>query len=152
MPSTPHLKYPQMPPFRPDEIPAFLARPILARLGTHNADGTIHLTPIYYNYVDGDFLLGTQAMSRRVRNIQRDPRVTLLIDDRNPLGAVMVYGTATLEYENVLPRRIAILERYNPHEYAVKFAEWLCATYPSVIIRVKPDKFVSFDYTKDSIP
>ena len=152
MSSTPHLKYPQMPPFQPEEIPVFLERPILARLGTLNKDGTIHLTPIYFNYVDGDFLLGTQAMSRRVRNIQRNPRVSLLIDDRNPLGAVLVYGTATLEYENVLPRRIAILERYNPHDYAVEFAEWLCSTYKSVIIRVKPERMVSFDYTKDSIP
>ncbi len=152
MSSTPHLKYPQMPPFDPQEVPAFLERPLVARMGTLNKDGTIHLAPIFYKYVDGEFLLGTQEISRRVRNLKRNPRVTLLIDDRNPLGAVMIYGTASLEYEDVLPRRIAILERYYSHESAVKTAEWLCATYKCVIIRVKPDRMVSFDYTKDDIP
>jgi len=57
------IKHPQAPPFdNKTEIETFLAKPLLASLGTHNEDGTIHLEPIYYLYDKGEFLLvGLQA-------------------------------------------------------------------------------------------
>ena len=87
--------YPQMPSLTQDEIEIFLSRPLIARLGTINEDGTIHIAPIYFKYEKGEFILGTQKVSRRVRNIKRNPNVTLLIDDTNPpYKAVLIYGKA----------------------------------------------------------
>ena len=59
---------------------AFLQRPLLARFCSLNADGSIHATPIYYLYQDGEFLFGTQVRAHKIRNIRRDKRVTVLID------------------------------------------------------------------------
>ena len=104
------LKYPQVPPFADEhEMEAFLARPLLARLSSHNEDGTIHIAPIYYLYENGEFLFGTQVLSRKIRNIQRDPRVTVLIDTKEPiLQSVMAYGEAELDYEEVVSLTPAI--------------------------------------------
>jgi len=144
--------YPQMPSLTQEETEIFLSRPLIARLGTINEDGTIHIAPIYFKYEKGEFILGTQKVSRRVRNIKRNPKVTLLIDDPTPpFKAVLVYGQAELEYDNVVQKRTAIFEKFSPTEQAVRSAEGICNKWPSVVIRLKPDRIVSFDYSKASL-
>jgi PPOX class probable F420-dependent enzyme len=141
--------YPQMPPLTADELDLFLNRPLIARLGTINEDGTIHVAPIYFKYDNGTFILGTQVVSRRVRNIQRNPNVTLLIDDPNPpYKAVIIYGQASLEYEDVLEKRTAIFEKLAPPADAAARAKALCDKWESVVIRIQPERTVSFDYDK----
>lgn len=143
-------KHPQAPPFANNqEIEAFLAKPLVARLGSHNEDGTIHITPLYYLYEWGEFLFGTQDLSRKAKNIRRDNQITVLIDATDPvLQAVMAYGNATLDYENVVSKRVKILERYyeSPAE-AKAFVDRLAKAWKTVIIRLKPTKIVSFDYS-----
>ena len=144
--------YPQMPPLSTQELDAFLKQPLIARLGTMNEDGTIHLAPIFFRYENGEIILGTQQVSRRVRNIQRNPNVTLLIDDTTgPFKAALIYGKATLEYDNVVEKRTTIFEKYGPAEQAPKKAEGLCNKWPSVVIRIKPDQIITFDYSKASL-
>ncbi len=111
-----------------------------------------YIAPIFFKYDNGEFILGTQCASKRVRNIQRNPNVTLLIDVTTPeLMAVLVYGKAELDYENVVQKRTAIFEQFGDHEKAAQKAEGLCKKWSSVIIRIKPDRYVSFDYSKASL-
>ncbi|MEA3338148.1 MAG: pyridoxamine 5'-phosphate oxidase family protein [Chloroflexota bacterium] len=141
--------YPQAKPFTADEAEAFLAKPLIAKLATHNEDGSIHIAPLWFNYEGGDILFGTQAITQKVQNIKRDPRVTVLVDGVDPvLQAVMIYGMAELDYEDVTPKRIALFEKYMSAEEAVGFAESLAATYEPVIIRVKLGHMITFDYSK----
>ena len=145
------LKYPQAPPFaNSHEVETFLAKPLLARLSSHNEDGTIHITPIYYLFENGEFLFGSQLLSRKVKNIQRDKRVTVLIDAQEPvLQAVMAYGEAVLDYEDVVSKRVKILERYYESPSQAKaFAEKLAKAWKTVIIHVQPTRIVTFDYSK----
>jgi nitroimidazol reductase NimA-like FMN-containing flavoprotein (pyridoxamine 5'-phosphate oxidase superfamily) len=144
--------YPQMPPLTPEELEALLSQSLVARLGTMNDDGTIHLAPIYFKYDNGDIILGTQVASRRVRNIMRNPKVTLLVDVATPpYKAAMIYGTASLHYESVAPQRTAIFAKNASPEQARAAAEGLCKKWDSVIIRIKPERIVSFDYAKASL-
>jgi general stress protein 26 len=145
------LKYPQAPPFANNqEIEVFLARPLLARLSSHNEDGTIHLAPVYYLFENGEFLFGSQERCRKVRNIHRDKRVTVLIDAREPeLQAVMVYGEAVLDYKDVVQKRVKILERYYESPSQAKaFVDRLTKAWTTVIIHVLPTRMVTFDYSK----
>jgi len=122
----------------------------LARFCSINADGTIHATPIYYLYQGGEFLFGTQVKAHKIQNILRDKRVTVLIDAEAPvLQTVLVYGEAELDYEDVLEKRVRILERYygDPAE-ARAFAQRLASAWETVIIHVRPTKVVSVDYSK----
>lgn len=144
-------RHPQFPPFANEqEIEAFLERPLLARFCSLNEDGTIHATPIYYLYQGGEFLFGTQVKAHKIQNIQRDPRVTVLIDTDEPvLQSVLVYGQATLDFEDLLEKRVKILERYylDPAK-ARAFAERLTKSWETVIIHVRPEKVVTVDYSK----
>ncbi len=144
-------KHPQAPPFANElEIETFLAKPLLARLCSHNKDGTIHIAPVYYLFENGEFLLGTQVLSRKIKNIQRDKRVTVLIDAYEPvLQAVLAYGEAVLDYEDVVSKRVKILERYYESPSQAKaFAEKLAKAWKTVIIHVRPTRIVTFDYSK----
>jgi len=144
-------KYPQAPPFANDhEIKTFLGKPLLARLSSYNEDGTIHIAPVYYLYTNGEFLFGTQELSRKITNIHRDKRVTVLIDSYEPiLQSVLVYGEAILDYEDVISKRVKILERYYESPAQAKaFAEKLAKAWKTVIIHVRPTQLVTVDYSK----
>ena len=141
--------YPQAFPMTFDEIEEFLELPLIAKLSTHNKDGTIHTVPIWFKYRDGEILLGTQEISQKAQNLKRDSRVTVLVDTTEPrLKGVIVYGHAELVNEDVIPTRISIFEKYLGPEDAPGLAEKLANTWTPVAIRIKPDQIISFDYSK----
>lgn len=141
--------YPQMPPLTQDELVAFLKEAPIARLSSMNPDGTIHTAPVFFKYDNGDILIGTQEVTRKVRNSKQNPNVTVLIDNQAPpFKGVVIYGEAQLDYEDVIPKRIAIFERYMPTENAQQLASGLASNYNPVIIRVKPKHMTSYDYSK----
>lgn len=144
------VDYPQAPAMDQNEIESFLDKALFARLGTINEDGTAHITPIFFRAESGQILMATQEPSRKIRNIKRDRRVTILIDTTDiPFKGVLVYGTAELDYEDVITKRVRIFERTRTREEGEAYARKLSEAWPCVIIRVTPERFVSFDYEID---
>jgi PPOX class probable F420-dependent enzyme len=74
-----------------------LERPRTAKLATVRADGRPHVAPIWID-LDGDTVVfNTGADSVKGRNIRREPRVMLCVDDESPpFGFVVVEGVAEL--------------------------------------------------------
>lgn len=144
--------YPQMPPLTPAEIEEFLSQPLIAKICTHNDDGTIHIAPLWFNYQNGEVLLGTQDVTHKIENVRHNPNVTVLIDSSvPPFKAVIIYGQASLDYDDVFNKRVGIFSKYMPPEQAQGFAQGLAAKWKMVIVRVKPDRIISFDYAKGSL-
>jgi hypothetical protein len=82
-----------------DERRAFLQRGTrTGKLATVRADGRPHIAPIWF-VLDGDVIVfHTGASTVKGRNIQRDPRVTLCIDNaRPPYAFVVIEGTAKID-------------------------------------------------------
>ena len=95
-------EYPQAPSMDKAELEAFFEQALFARLGTINEDGSVHIAPVYFKYEDNQILMATQEPSRKIKNIKRDNRVTVLIDTTDvPFKGALIYGTAELEYENI---------------------------------------------------
>lgn len=74
-----------------------------ARLGTNRSDGWPHITPIWYLWQQGRFLLSLGNSRRHIDNLRRDSRVTLCVDiDHRPEGpghaalAAVCFGEAEL--------------------------------------------------------
>ena len=70
----------------------------IATLGTENADGTIHLTAVWYMFDDGYFFVATSSKSRKARNLAARPKASLMVDVRKQ-GAergVAAVGTVDL--------------------------------------------------------
>jgi PPOX class probable F420-dependent enzyme len=54
---------------------------LIAKLATFNADRSIHLVAMWFLW-DGEVVLSpTHQGTRKARNLQRDPRATVMIDD-----------------------------------------------------------------------
>ncbi|MDO8614118.1 MAG: PPOX class F420-dependent oxidoreductase [Dehalococcoidia bacterium] len=69
-------------------------------LATMGADGRPVLTPIWYLYRDGRLYMRTAKNSVKTRNIERDPRVSVCIqDERPPYRSATVYGQAAITPE-----------------------------------------------------
>ena len=147
-----NVEYPQAPSMTDEEAVSFFEQALFARLGTINEDGTVHIAPVFFRYEDGQILIATQDPSRKIRNIKRNNRVTVLIDTTDvPFRGALVYGTAELDYEDVIPKRVAIFERrpWEPsRDDAEEYARRLSDKWKCVIVRVTPERVASFDYTK----
>lgn len=143
------VEYPQLPSLTEDELISFFEQAQFARLGTINEDGSIHIAPIFFKYQDGQILMATQEPSRKFRNIKRNKNVTILIDKTEvPFKGALIYGTAELDYEDIISKRMTIFERRLSPEDAETYAKRLSSKWQCVIIRVTPTHIASFDYSK----
>jgi PPOX class probable F420-dependent enzyme len=82
-----------------DEAWSFLdsTPPHTGKLATTRADGRPHVAPIWYAVDDRTLVFNTSADSSKGRNIRRDPRVALCVDDeRPPFAFVIVEGTVEI--------------------------------------------------------
>ena len=143
------VEYPQLPSMTVDELNSFFKEALFARLGTYNEDGTIHIAPIFFKYENDQILMASQDPSRKVRNIKRNKNVTVLIDKTEvPFKGALIYGTAELDYEDVIRKRIGIFERRLSREDAEIYARRLSSKWQCVIVRITPIHIASFDYSK----
>ena len=89
-----------------EERSDFLAEKRVGRLASNREDGWAHVTPIWYVWENGRFLLSLGKSRRHLRNIAADPHVTMCVDDdpritdltRSP-RSVVCFGVATLVEE-----------------------------------------------------
>jgi PPOX class probable F420-dependent enzyme len=70
----------------------------IASFATHNPDGSIHMVAVWYWCDGGDVFVATSSRSRKARNLQSNPNVSLMIDARDPAASfgVNLAGTAQI--------------------------------------------------------
>ena len=71
---------------------------LVANLATIDRDGAVHLVGMWFLWDGEALLLPTSRTTRKAKNIARDPRVTVCVqDERPPYASVTVYGKAAIE-------------------------------------------------------
>ncbi len=144
-------KYVKPPPLTKDELKSFFQETNTTRFCSINKNGTIHAVPVWFIYVNGKFLIGAPAKSKRVGNIRRDNRVTLLIDvEGPPTRGAMIYGKAEINNDNLNNYAVEIFKKHMPADEAVVYQRGLFKLTEWVGVHVTPEKIVSFDYGKDT--
>jgi len=138
-----------------EEIESVLNEAKYARFCSHNKDGTIHATPVWFRYEKDQIIIVTPEASRKARNVKRDNRVTILVDiSGGEMGArgVTIYGKAEVERLNG-PNVDAIswAGKYTPRGKAEQYLEAMCKLTSLLVVKIaiKPDGLTSFDYNKD---
>lgn len=85
------------PGFDPADIAAFVDRRRVGVLAYVRANGDPNQVPIWYTHRDGAFYMSTTTTGVKRRALERNPRVSLTIqDERPPYRVVIVSGTAVL--------------------------------------------------------
>jgi len=136
-----------------EEIESLLKENNVARICSHNRDGTIHAAPVSYIYMNGQIVIGSIASSRKTSNIKRNNNVTVLIDTERAQG-ILVYGKAELDYENVDELAVLVWEkafRTYPRDKVERLVQAYLDKVKYVIVKIKPQRIVTFDYTKDDV-
>ena len=122
-----------------------LDRSRTAILATVRADGRPHVTPVWFD-LDGDTLIFTTGESTlKGRNMLRDPRVSLCIDDEEPpFHFAIIEGTAELTagHPDLLRWATSIGGRYMGPERADEYGR-RNAVPGELLVRVTPNKILA---------
>ena len=90
-----------------EETESLLKEGKIAVFCSSNRDGTIHGMPVWFKYSENEIVVLTPSDSRKARNVERDERVTLLIEDREVMKGVLVYGKALIDRDFELLKVLA---------------------------------------------
>jgi PPOX class probable F420-dependent enzyme len=136
-------------PMTDDERQAFLLSGTrTAVLATTYADGRPHAVPVGFVLDEDDVLFLTNGGTAKSRNLQRDPRVTLLVQDETPPYAfVMIEGTAEASTESSQARQsatIGIGRRYAGAEHVDEFVAYAKESL-DLFVRVRPNRILALD-------
>lgn len=130
----------------PDEIRDFLTHGTrTGKLSTVRADGRPHVAPIWFVLDGDDLLFNTGKSSVKGKNMQRDNRVSICVDDETPPFAfVIVEGTAVLQDNppDNLQWATKIGGRYMGADQAEAFGK-RNAVPGEYLVRVTPTKIIA---------
>jgi PPOX class probable F420-dependent enzyme len=116
-----------------------------AKVATVRLDGRPHVAPVWF-VLDGDTLLFTTgANTVKGRDLRRDPRISLCVDDEMPPFAyVMIEGTATLsdDPDDLLRWATVIGGRYMGADRAEEYGR-RNGVPGELLVRVTPGKIVA---------
>lgn len=114
-------------------------------LGFLAADGRPLVAPVWFVVDDGQLVFTTERRTAKGRALQRDPRVTLCVDDPHPpYSFVQVQGVATLTDD---PRQVLDIAtrtgaRYMGADRADEFGR-RNAVPGEVMVRISPTKVIA---------
>jgi len=130
-----------------DEIRNFLLKDTFTgKLGTINKNGTPHVVPIWYTLDDEEnILFNTDNNSVKAKNIKRDNRVRLCVDDQTPLFSfVTIDGVAEIiskEPKEVFKWAKIIAARYMGDDKAEEYGR-RNSSEGELLIKIKPTRVV----------
>ncbi|MFD9824001.1 PPOX class F420-dependent oxidoreductase [Streptomyces violascens] len=115
------------------------------KLSTVRADGSPHIAPVWFLLDGDDLVFNTGAETVKGRNMARDRRVALCVDDdRAPFGFVVVDGVAELseELDEVRGWATRIAARYMGEDKAEEYGA-RNGVPGELLVRVRVDKVVA---------
>ena len=140
------------------EIRRFLMQgTFTGKLATVKKDGSSHIVPIWFvldgsnkngkgDRKDDDIIFTTNGSSVKAKNIERDNRVSICVDDQTPpFSFVIVYGTAKIHHykQNELFRfATRIARRYMGKDNAENYGRRNSAE-GEVLVRIKAKRIIA---------
>lgn len=125
----------------PEQARAWFDAPEFATLATIEPDGRPQLSVVWISRDGDDLLVSTVAGRRKHRNLERDPRCTVLLFPKDaPYSYVEVRGTASMTLEggreliDEHARQYAGVDRYTGDDGTDNVR---------VVVRIAPDKVVT---------
>jgi PPOX class probable F420-dependent enzyme len=133
---------------------AFLAEEKTVIVTSFGPRGWPHSMPMWFVVRDGEVWMWTYRTSQKVKNVERDPRATLLVEageTYDQLRGVMIEAEAEVidDFDGVLELGRELFARYTPGAEGPEVEEALAAqARKRVGIRYRPRRVVSWDHRK----
>ena len=139
----------------PEEVAAFLDEQKTVIAATNGVQGWPHLMPLWFVRRDRDIWSWTFAKSQKVKNLGRDPRATLQVEDGTEyhlLRGVMIEADVVVhrDVEKISELGVELLTRYggsggSPEQLAEVVRK---QADKRVALQFKPVRIASFDHRK----
>ena len=129
---------------------AVVGRPIyVASIATQNPDGSIHMVAVRYWFDGARIYVATSARSRKARNLQSNPRASLMIDARDPApscginiagAAQILTGDSSQQWNARIHRKYLSEGALMDSRVGPVFASW-----DDVTIQITPTSVIAWD-------
>jgi PPOX class probable F420-dependent enzyme len=141
-----------------EEVQGLLDENLKVQVSANGRDGYPHLTTLFYVVRDQKIAFWTYGRSQKILNLERDPRVTALVEDGTDyfeLRGVSIEGTAEIvrdhdtlfEIGSAVAVRMAGVGSFEElGEFGVKAVEKQATKRVGVIIH--PERVASWDHRK----
>jgi PPOX class probable F420-dependent enzyme len=138
-----------------EEVHAYLEEQRTLIVASLNRDGTPHLVAMWYVLLDdGAIAFWTYGKSQKILNLQRDPRITLLVESGetyDQLRGVQLTGRAELVEDRETVQRVGVQlrERYSGRPVDDQGREGVARSGAKrVVVIVRPEGTASWDHRK----
>lgn len=141
-----------------DERRTYIADKQTMVINTIGKDGVPHPMPMWFGIEDKDtIVMSTFTKSQKIKNIERDPRVSLLLESGtvySELRGVVIYGDAELvrDVDEITEILVKVSMRSidgSQDANADQIRQGVAVTAPKRTgIRIRPDRMLTWDHRK----
>jgi PPOX class probable F420-dependent enzyme len=121
----------------------------VASLASENPDGSIHMVAVWYWFDGGRILIATSSRSRKARNLQSNPKASLMIDSRDPYAScgINIVGTAQILAGESSQKGNAEIHRKYLSEAALADPKVgpVFAVWDDITIQITPTSVIAWD-------
>jgi PPOX class probable F420-dependent enzyme len=123
---------------------SFLRERPTVTLGTLMSDGSPQASVLWYLWDGSEFAMSTIHSTAKWRNLQRDPRCSLVVEEPESGQMVVAYGKARLDDGDVRSKTHEIVDKYydDPAETAAHMNR-IFAPGDRVLILVSPSRLLT---------
>jgi PPOX class probable F420-dependent enzyme len=130
-------------------VKQLLAGRHIASLATTNPDNSIHMVAVWFWFDGVHLFVATASASRKARNLQSNPKVSLMIDSRDPAAScgITIAGTAQILTGDASRQKNAEIHRkyLSPAGLADARVGPVFAAWDDVTIEITPSSVIAWD-------
>ena len=135
------------------EMAAFLDQQRVVICATNGHRGWPHLMPLWYTVRDGQIWAWTYAKSQKVKNLERDPRATLQVEDGeqyHELRGIMIEASTAVhrDLELVTEFGVELLRRYSGAAGEELLEAVRAQSSKRVALQFVPERTATWDHRK----
>ena len=116
-------------------------------MATIREDGTSQLTPVWFLWDGEQFFISITSERAKYKNLVRDTRMSLCIDDVTGFGYVTAEGKAEIREEDIWDDTRKILVKYRGEEGGDAYLKTM-KTQPRVLVVMKPTRMKTLGLAK----
>ena len=126
-----------------EEINTFLSQGNDAVVGVNRANGAPQLTVVWYAWDGKNFYFSTAKDRAKYLNIQRDPSISIIVDDFASHKYVVAYGRAEIVEENPEELVRSIIKKYVPAERVEQAVKGTVSDPSRIIVMLHAEKILT---------
>ena len=126
-----------------EEINTFLSQANNAIVGVNRAKGAPQLTVVWYAWDGKNFYFSTTKGRAKYLNIQRDPSISIIVDDFASHKYIAAYGQAEIIEQNQEELFRSIVKKYLSAEQTEQFVKRILSDSSRIIVMLHPDKILT---------